>query len=48
MKPLKAYKKDRKGQTSVEYLVLLAIAIVIAVVAVGVLSGLIKIGTSTT
>ncbi len=48
MKPLKAVKSDRKGQTSVEYLVLLAIAIVIAVVAVGVLSGFIKIGTATT
>jgi hypothetical protein len=47
MKPLKALK-NRKGQTSVEYLVLLAIAIVIAVVAVGVLSGFIKIGTATT
>jgi hypothetical protein len=47
MKPLKAYY-TRKGQTSVEYLVLLAIAIVIAVVAVGVLSGFIKIGTATT
>ena len=48
MKPLKAVRTDRKGQTSVEYLVLLAIAIVIAVVAVGVLSGFIKIGTATT
>ena len=48
MKPLKALKSDRKGQTSVEYLVLLAIAIVIAVVAVGVLAGFIKIGTATT
>ena len=48
MKPLKAFRSDRKGQTSVEYLVLLAIAIVIAVVAVGVLSGFIKIGTATT
>ena len=48
MKPLKAIGSDRKGQTSVEYLVLLAIAIVIAVVAVGVLSGFIKIGTATT
>ena len=47
MKPLKAFKQ-KKGQTSVEYLVLLAIAIVIAVVAVGVLSGFIKIGTATT
>jgi len=47
MKPLKAIR-SRKGQTSVEYLVLLAIAIVIAVVAVGVLSGFIKIGTATT
>ena len=47
MKPLKAFKNS-KGQTSVEYLVLLAIAIVIAVVAVGVLSGFIKIGTATT
>jgi uncharacterized protein (UPF0333 family) len=47
MKPLKAIRQ-RKGQTSVEYLVLLAIAIVIAVVAVGVLSGFIKIGTATT
>jgi len=47
MKPLKALK-NRRGQTSVEYLVLLAIAIVIAVVAVGVLSGFIKIGTATT
>jgi len=48
MKSFKAYKTDSKGQTSVEYLVLLAIAIVIAVVAVGVLSGFIKIGTATT
>ena len=48
MKPIKAVKYDKKGQTSVEYLVLLAIAIVIAVVAVGVLSGFIKIGTATT
>lgn len=48
MKPLKALKSNRKGQTSVEYLVLLAIAIVIAVVAVGVLAGFIKIGTATT
>jgi len=48
MKPLKAFRSDRKGQTSVEYLVLLAIAIVIAVVAVGVLAGFIKIGTATT
>ena len=48
MKSIKALKKDSKGQTSVEYLVLLAIAIVIAVVAVGVLSGFIKIGTATT
>ena len=47
MESLKAYKES-KGQTSVEYLVLLAIAIVIAVVAVGVLSGFIKIGTATT
>jgi hypothetical protein len=47
MNSLKALK-NRKGQTSVEYLVLLAIAIVIAVVAVGVLSGFIKIGTATT
>ncbi len=47
MKSLKAFK-NKKGQTSVEYLVLLAIAIVIAVVAVGVLSGFIKIGTATT
>jgi hypothetical protein len=48
MKPLKALRSNRKGQTSVEYLVLLAIAIVIAVVAVGVLAGFIKIGTATT
>ncbi len=48
MKSLKAFRTGRKGQTSVEYLVLLAIAIVIAVVAVGVLSGFIKIGTATT
>ena len=48
MKPFKAIRSNRKGQTSVEYLVLLAIAIVIAVVAVGVLSGFIKIGTATT
>ena len=48
MKPLKSFRCDRRGQTSVEYLVLLAIAIVIAVVAVGVLSGFIKIGTATT
>ena len=48
MEPLRAFKKSRSGQTSVEYLVLLAIAIVIAVVAVGVLSGFIKIGTATT
>jgi len=40
--------RNSRGQTSVEYLVLLAIAIVIAVVAVGVLSGFIKIGTATT
>ena len=38
----------KSGQTSVEYLILLAIAIVIAVVAVGVLSGYIRIGTATT
>ncbi len=48
MKPIKAIKHDRKGQASVEYLVVLAIAIVIAVVAVGVLVGFIKIGTATT
>jgi len=48
MKSLKVLKSNRKGQTSVEYLVLLAIAIVIAVVAVGVLAGFIKIGTATT
>jgi Flp pilus assembly pilin Flp len=48
MKSFKALKTNRRGQTSVEYLVLLAIAIVIAVVAVGVLSGFIKIGTATT
>jgi len=48
MKPFKAFKTHKSGQTSVEYLVLLAIAIVIAVVAVGVLSGFIKIGTATT
>jgi hypothetical protein len=48
MKALKAVRQGRKGQTSVEYLVILAIAIVIAVVAVGVLSGFIKIGTATT
>jgi len=48
MNALKAFKTDNRGQTSVEYLVLLAIAIVIAVVAVGVLSGFIKIGTATT
>jgi uncharacterized protein (UPF0333 family) len=47
MKPLKAIK-NKKGQASVEYLVLLAIAIVIAVVAVGVLAGFIRIGTATT
>ena len=47
MNSLKAFRSGR-GQTSVEYLVLLAIAIVIAVVAVGVLSGFIKIGTATT
>jgi hypothetical protein len=47
MYSLKAIRKIR-GQTSVEYLVLLAIAIVIAVVAVGVLAGFIKIGTATT
>ncbi len=40
--------RERRGQTSVEYLVLLAIAIVIAVVGVGVLSGFIKIGTAST
>lgn len=48
MKKFVAYKTGRHGQTSVEYLVLLAIAIVIAVVAVGVLAGFIKIGTATT
>ncbi|MBD3261835.1 MAG: class III signal peptide-containing protein [Candidatus Altiarchaeales archaeon] len=48
MKPLKAKRINRKGQASVEYLVVLAIAIVIAVVAVGVLVGFIKIGTATT
>jgi hypothetical protein len=48
MKKLCAVKRNAKGQTSVEYLVLLAIAIVIAVVAVGVLAGFIKIGTATT
>jgi hypothetical protein len=48
MKPLKAIQRNRRGQASVEYLVLLAIAIVIAVVAVGVLAGFIKIGTATT
>jgi len=47
MKKLTAIKQ-RRGQTSVEYLVLLAIAIVIAVVGVGVLSGFIKIGTAST
>ncbi len=41
-------ESKNRGQTSVEYLVLLAIAIVIAVVAVGVLSGYIRIGTATT
>jgi hypothetical protein len=46
MKPLKA--KDSRGQTSVEYLVILAIAIVISVVAVGVIAGYIKIGSATT
>jgi uncharacterized protein (UPF0333 family) len=48
MKPLKAIQRNKRGQASVEYLVLLAIAIVIAVVAVGVLAGFIKIGTATT
>ena len=48
MKALKAYTKGVRGQTSVEYLILLAIAIVIAVVAVGVLAGYIRIGTATT
>lgn len=48
MRKLKATRTGKHGQTSVEYLVLLAIAIVIAVVAVGVLAGFIKIGTSTT
>jgi uncharacterized protein (UPF0333 family) len=48
MKALKAVKRDGRGQASVEYLVLLAIAIIIAVVAVGVLAGFIKIGTATT
>jgi hypothetical protein len=48
LKPLKAIRQNRRGQASVEYLVLLAIAIIIAVVAVGVLAGFIKIGTATT
>jgi hypothetical protein len=48
MKSLKAIRVNRSGQASVEYLVLLAIAIVIAVVAVGVLAGFIRIGTATT
>ena len=48
MEPLKIRRTTNEGQTSVEYLVLLAIAIVIAVVAVGVLAGFIKIGTATT
>ncbi|MFC2162282.1 class III signal peptide-containing protein [Candidatus Altiarchaeota archaeon] len=48
MKALKVRRKNRKGQTSIEYLVLLAIAIVISVVAVGVLAGFIKIGTAGT
>jgi hypothetical protein len=48
LKRFKAIITDRKGQASVEYLVLLAIAIIIAVVAVGVLAGFIKIGTATT
>ncbi len=37
-----------RGQTSVEYLVLLAIVIVLAAVGVGVLSGYIKLGTAST
>ena len=48
MKPLKVRRVNSKGQTSVEYLVLLAISIVISVVAVGVLAGFIKIGTAGT
>ncbi|MFC2162281.1 hypothetical protein ACFLRF_01240 [Candidatus Altiarchaeota archaeon] len=48
MKPSKVVRKGDKGQTSVEYLVILAIAIIVAVVAVGVVSGFIKIGASTT
>jgi hypothetical protein len=47
MKALKAVRTNNSGQTSVEYLIILAIAIVIAVVAVGVLSGFIKIGSAT-
>jgi len=47
MRPLKPFHTDNKGQTSVEYLILLAIAIVIAVVAVGTLAGFIKIGSAT-
>lgn len=47
MRPLKPFNTDSKGQTSVEYLILLAIAIVIAVVAVGTLAGFIKIGSAT-
>ncbi|MBD3261615.1 MAG: hypothetical protein GF334_08045 [Candidatus Altiarchaeales archaeon] len=38
---------DRHGQASVEYLVVLAVAVVIAVAAVGVLTGFIKTGTNT-
>ena len=47
MKP-KVVRTGKKGQASVEYLVILSIAIIIAVVAVGVLAGFIKIGTATT
>jgi Flp pilus assembly pilin Flp len=48
MNKLKVFTTNKKGQASVEYLVLLAISIIIAVVAVGVLSGFIRIGTATT
>jgi hypothetical protein len=48
MNALKAVRRHIRGQTSVEYLVLLSIAVIITVVAVGVLAGFIRIGTATT
>jgi len=47
---MKPYSKvgSSRGQTSVEYLVLLAIVIVLAAVGVGVLSGYIKLGSAST